>query len=171
MKQWGQSDYVKIVDSSLWRDSRSVLTYKFGDELFDVLAEDDSTPAGAWPAYKVALFWDWLRYNLSSLHPKRLMHGELVLEEHHDGVISHVSDSSVTVRYGSGENEFEVEYPRTQFEDGAELNRGDEMEAVIGLLRVPRSTVSLNSLYTDDDQRALDAIWQQRKGVVGDLRL
>ena len=99
------------------------------------------------------------------------MHGELVLEEHHDGVISHVSDSSVTVRYGSGENEFEVEYPRTQFEDGAELNRGDEMEAVIGLLRVPRSTVSLNSLYTDDDQRALDAIWQQRKGVVGDLRL
>jgi hypothetical protein len=99
------------------------------------------------------------------------MHGELVLEEHHDGVISHVSDASVAVRYGSGEDEFEVEYPWTQFEDGVELGRGDEIEAVFGLLRVPRSPVSLDSLYSEDEQRALDAAWEQRKGVVGDLKL
>jgi hypothetical protein len=148
-----------------------ILTYEFDNQQYEVLAEDDSTPAAAWPAYLDELLADWIRYRPRQLRPKRLLRGELVLEEHHDGVISHVSDSSVTVRYGFGEDEFEVEYPRTQFEDGAELNRGDEIEAVIGLLRVPRSPVSLNSLYTDDEQRALDAAWQQKKGVVGDLKL
>jgi hypothetical protein len=152
-------------------DRRVISSYKFDDQQFDVLAEDDSTPAAAWPAYLMELLADWLLYRRRPLRPRRLMHGELILEEHHVGVISHVADSSVTVRYGLGDDEFEVEYPLTQFEDGVELSRGDEIEALIGLLRVPRSPVSLDSLYTDDEQRALDAAWQQRKGVVGDLKL
>ena len=151
---WSQSDEIKV-----------------DDEQFTILVEDDSTPPAACPTYKVALLVDWLLHDLPALRPRRLLHGELVLEEHHDGVISHVSDSSVTVRYGSSDNEFEVEYPLTQFNGGAELSRGDEIEAVIGLLRVPRSPVTLDSLYSEDEQRALDAAWKQRKGVVGDLKL
>jgi len=147
------------------------VSYEYDDAQFNVFAEDDSTPAGAWPAYLIALLTDWLTYRQRPLRPRRLLQGDLVLEEHHHGVISHVSDFSVVVRYGSRNDAFEVEYPRSQFENGAELNRGDEIEAVIGLLRADRPSVPLDRLYTEDQLKALDADWQQQKGVVGDLKL
>ena len=171
MTPWSQSHDYESTESTDISDRRIFLSYEFGNEQFNVLAEDDSTPAGAWPEYLVALLSEWLLHRPRSLRAKRLFHGDLVLQEHHDGLISYVSDSSVTVRYGSGDGEFEADYPRSQFDDAVQLNRGDEIEAVIGLLRVPRSPVLLGSLYTDDEQRALDSDWKQRKGVVGDLKI
>jgi hypothetical protein len=133
-------------------------------QVLDILTEEDSTPIGLRPEYLVNLERDWMRSFA------RLLQG-IVLKELHEGVISRIDESTVTVRYGSGEAEFETEYPRSQFEADVELSRGDLIGAGIALWRLPAPPTSLNEFLTPEQERAIDEEWQQKRGVTGDVTI
>jgi len=109
--------------------------------------------------------------SLARLRPTKLQCGQPILGEAHLGTISHVTDSGVIVRYGSGEDQFELEYSRSQFFDGATLERGDSIEACVALWREPYKPQGVDRYLSEEEQSTLNDAWDLKKGVVGDLDL
>jgi hypothetical protein len=108
---------------------------------------------------------------LVPLRPNKLRCGQAVFGESHLGTIIRLSDSVVVVRYGSGDNQFELEYKRDQFSNGAVVEMGDSIEACIALWREPYKAEGINHYLSEAEQAELDAAWTAKRGVVGDLDL
>jgi hypothetical protein len=126
--------------------------------------------------------WSWenwsrvLMYALANaqncwLHPEHV-DGDLALSERHTGIVHRVTDSFVVVRYGEGDEAFESEYPRTQFSGGITIERGDRIEAAIGLWHQKHYPRGIDHMLSQDEQTALDDAWISSKGtVIGDAEI
>jgi len=127
-----------------------------------------------------ALFWEILskflllclqKANNDWLQPKKLS-GEPALVEYHAGTVTRVTGPIISVCYGEGDNAFESEYEISQFRRDRTINRGDQVEAVIGLWHQKHLPRGIDQLISREEQNELDAAWQSQKDVVvGDLEL
>jgi hypothetical protein len=128
----------------------------------------ESRDAAAWEKLLLIYFLD---AHIRSLHPSDSI-AELALKEHHLGTVDRVTDSVVVVRYGKGDDAFESEYDRRQFSEGTIIQRGDKIEAAIGLWHQKHIPRGIDHLLSENEQKDLDRAWNSPKGlVVGDINL
>ncbi len=82
--------------------------------------------------------------------------GEIVLIQKYGGVVTRVADNKITVRYGSGDNIFELEYDLSQFRKESLPQRGDEITAQVILQRKTYEPKGVDHYLTKKEQQELD---------------
>ncbi len=118
------------------------------------------------------LLYDFLqKANHGWLRPMQLS-GQPALVEYNVGRVSRVTGPVISVCYGEGEDAFESEYEISQFCQGLSINRGDRIEAVIGLWHQKHQLRDIDQIISPEEVNELDGAWQSQKNVVvGDLKI